>query len=158
MDPIISISKNIILKITEDASQAHGAKYKGTKVGNFSDIACYSLYPGKNLGALGDGGIITTNNPNYSKTILALRNIGQHEKYYHEIIGYNSRLDTVQAAVLNIKLKYLDQWIYQRQKAASYYSKLLDGLLLLLILLKIIIMYFIAMLSRLIEEISLLIL
>src|SRR6185503_7704277 len=94
------------LFIIEDAAQAHGATYKGKRAGNFSDIACYSFYPGKNLGAYGDAGAIVTNRKSLADKVRILGNIGQKKKYLHDEKGYNSRLDTIQAAVLRVKLKY----------------------------------------------------
>lgn len=121
MDIINSIAKNYGLKVIEDAAQAHGATYKNIKTGNLSDIACFSFYPGKNLGALGDAGAITTNNENLAKKIEALRNYGSHTKYVHDYKGHNNRLDEIQAVFLSIKLKKLDEDNLKRQKIASYY-------------------------------------
>ena len=114
--------------IIEDAAQAHGAydwSYgkKGKRVGSIGDIACFSFYPGKNLGAYGDGGGVTTNNKKFYKKLLMLRNLGGIKKYEHSLIGYNSRLDTIQAAILNNKLSQLDKNNYKRKKIADFYFK-----------------------------------
>ncbi|PLX09122.1 MAG: erythromycin biosynthesis sensory transduction protein eryC1 [Marinilabiliales bacterium] len=132
MDEIMAISKKYNLKVIEDCAQAHLAEYKGKKVGNFGEIACFSFYPGKNLGAFGDAGGITTNNPEYFHKIKVLANHGRAEKYTHEIEGYNYRMDTIQAAVLNVKLKYLEKWTNLRIEKAALYRSLLKetGILL----------------------------
>ncbi len=124
MDAIIKIAKKHNLGIIEDASQAHGAEYKGKKVGGFSDIAAFSLYPGKNLGAYGDAGVLVTDNNDLYKKLLLLRDYGRKSKYEHVIKGYNSRLDTIQAAVLNVKLKKLDTWNNSRRANAKIYNEL----------------------------------
>lgn len=126
MTRINEIAKKYNLKVIEDACQAHGAKYKGKKVGSLSDAAAFSFYPAKNLGAFGDGGIVVTNNREIFEKIKMLRNYGQRKKYEHDMIGYNSRLDTIQAAVLSVKLKYLDRWNKMRQDAAKRYNELLE--------------------------------
>lgn len=131
MDEISKIAKNYNLHILEDASQAHGAIYKKRRVGNLGSAAAFSLYPGKNLGGLGDAGIITTNDLNLANQIYKLRNYGSVEKYKNEIIGYNSRLDELQAAFLRIKLKNLDEDNIKRSLIAKKYSQMLkniDGL------------------------------
>ena len=128
MDPIIKIAKKYNLKIIEDACQAHGAEYKNKKVGTIGDIGCFSFYPTKNLGCYGDGGIITTNNKKIAKKILLLRNYGQRKKYHHDIIGHNARLSELQAAILRIKLKYLDMWNAKRREHAKQYNKLLSDI------------------------------
>jgi len=125
MDPILAIAKKHTLTVIEDACQAHGARYNQKRVGALGDIGCFSFYPGKNLGAYGDAGAITTNNPAYAQKIRMLRNYGSSKKYYHDFKGFNSRLDTLQAAVLRIKLKKLDQWSQARRKAAKQYNRLL---------------------------------
>lgn len=114
------------LYLIEDACQAHGATIKNKQVGTFGDIGVFSFYPGKNLGAYGDGGAICTNSKEIYKRIKKLRNYGQKEKYYHSEIGINTRLDEIQAAILSIKLKYLDQWNLLRNKVARYYIKSLS--------------------------------
>jgi dTDP-4-amino-4,6-dideoxygalactose transaminase len=116
------------LVIIEDAAQAHGVKYNGVNVGELSDCACYSFYPGKNLGAYGDGGAITTNNNSLVEKIRKFANHGRSEKYNHEFEGLNSRLDGLQAAILTVKLKYLDKWNDYRKNAAKYYCELLNDL------------------------------
>lgn len=123
MDAIKEIAKKYRLSILEDAAQAHGARYNGNRVGGLGDIAGFSFYPGKNLGAYGDGGAITTNNKKLAEKILLLRNWGSVVKYHHLVKGYNSRLDTVQAAILNVKLKYIDLWNKRRREIASIYDK-----------------------------------
>lgn len=125
MDPIMEIANRYNLVVIEDAAQAHGAKYKGRRVGSFG-IGCFSFYPTKNLGALGDGGAITTNDENLAKKIRALRNYGSSVKYQNEFIGYNSRLDEIQAGFLLEKLKILDDIINHKRKLASIYNKYLD--------------------------------
>lgn len=115
------------LHVIEDCSQAHGAKDRGRRVGSIGRIAAFSLYPGKNLGAYGDGGIVTTDDPAWAERIRLLRNYGSSRKYYHEIPGFNTRLDTLQAAVLSAKLPRLDAWNERRRAAAARYAKLLRG-------------------------------
>lgn len=121
MIPIIEIAKQYNLKIVEDCAQAHGASYKGKRVGNIGDAAAFSFYPGKNLGALGDGGAITTNDEAFANKIKALRNYGSHKKYENVYRGYNSRLDELHAAVLRTKLKYLDDDNNRRRDIAKFY-------------------------------------
>jgi dTDP-4-amino-4,6-dideoxygalactose transaminase len=124
MDPIKKLAKKYNLKILEDSAQAQGATYKGKRTGGLGDIAGFSFYPGKNIGAFGDAGAITTNNKHLADKIRLLRNWGMKVKYYHEIKGYNSRLDTIQAAILRVKLKYLDQWNRRRRAIAAKYDSL----------------------------------
>jgi dTDP-4-amino-4,6-dideoxygalactose transaminase len=121
MDLITDISKRHNLFLIEDCAQAHGAEYKGRKVGNFGDMAAFSFYPTKNLGCLGDGGALVTNNNEYARRAKMLRNYGSEKKYYNEYQGINSRLDEVQAAFLRIKLKFLDQIIIHKQMLAKIY-------------------------------------
>ena len=129
MDPIIRLAKEYNLKIIEDAAQAHGAEYKGKKVGSIGDVACFSFYPGKNLGAYGDAGMITTNNEEISKKLKLLRNHGRiTKKYEHQIEGYSSRLDNLQAAILRVKLKYLNKWNDLRRRNAKKYNELLSNI------------------------------
>ena len=123
MDPILDIARKYDLKIVEDAAQAHGARYKGKKVGSFGDAACFSFYPGKNLGALGDAGAVVTNNKALANYVRMLRNYGSQVRYNHEIKGVNSRLDALQAAFLRVKLKHLDEWNNRRQNIARHYLK-----------------------------------
>jgi len=128
MDPILAVARNYNLKVIEDAAQGHGGRYKGQAVGNLGDAAAFSFYPGKNLGAYGDGGAITTNDPILADKLRLLRNLGQREKYNHEIKGFNRRLDTMQAAILRVKLSKLDRWNIERRRAASEYTRGLQGL------------------------------
>ncbi len=126
MDPILTLAKKYNLHIIEDVAQAHGAKYKGKKTGTFG-IGCFSFYPTKNLGALGDAGAIVTNDEILAEKIKALRNYGSNKKYYNKYIGYNSRLDELQAAFLRIKLKFLDEINeYKRKLARIYLENLKD--------------------------------
>ncbi len=120
---ILAKRENIYL--VEDAAQAHGAMFNKKRVGGFGDLGIFSFYPGKNLGAYGDGGAISTNNKELYETLLKIRNYGQTKKYYHDILGVNSRLDEIQAAVLRVKLRYLDTWNESRRKHAIQYNKLL---------------------------------
>ena len=121
MDPILAIAKKHNLHVMEDAAQAHGATYKGRMVGSLAEAAAFSFYPGKNLGALGDAGCVTTNDEELAKKIDALANYGSDYKYHHIYQGVNSRLDEIQAAFLDIKLPYLDQWNADRVKTAQRY-------------------------------------
>ena len=121
MDPIIAIARRHGLKVIEDAAQAHGAAYKGRKVGALADAAAFSFYPGKNLGALGDGGAVVTDDAHLADKVRALGNYGSSEKYHHVYKGFNSRLDEIQAGMLRIKLRHLDQWNAARQKIAQQY-------------------------------------
>ena len=121
IDKLIEISKTFKLKIIEDCAQAHGAIYKGKKVGSIGDIGCFSFYPAKNLGAYGDGGAIVTNNENLAIKCRKIANHGRITKYNHEFQGRNSRLDSIQASILNVKLNYLDDWIKQRNIIANKY-------------------------------------
>lgn len=125
MNPILAIARKHGLRVLEDAAQAHGARYKDTRIGAHGDVVAWSFYPGKNLGALGDGGAITTNDSDLADRIRVLRNYGSRVKYVNEMQGYNSRLDPIQAAVLRVKLKHLDAWNARRAALANQY---LDGL------------------------------
>ncbi|HDH02518.1 MAG TPA: DegT/DnrJ/EryC1/StrS family aminotransferase, partial [Nitrospirae bacterium] len=127
MDAILDIARRHNLKIIEDACQAHGAVYKGRKVGSIGDIGCFSFYPGKNLGAYGDGGALTTEDDNTAEQLRLLRNYGQKTKYEHLLKGFNSRLDEMQAAVLRVKLRHLDKWNKRRVEIAGHYTDLLAG-------------------------------
>lgn len=125
MDEIMNIAKENNLYVVEDAAQAIGTQYKDGKfVGTIGDLGCFSFFPSKNLGAFGDGGIVTTNNKELADKVKILRNHGAEPKYYHKIIGGNFRLDAIQAAVLNVKLPYLDSWSEKRRQNANFYSKL----------------------------------
>jgi dTDP-4-amino-4,6-dideoxygalactose transaminase len=115
------------LKVLEDAAQAHGARYRGARIGGHGEAVAWSFYPGKNLGALGDGGAVTTNDPVMASRLRALRNYGSAEKYVHDVQGYNTRLDALQAAVLRVKLRHLDAWNEQRRAIVSLYMKGLAG-------------------------------
>jgi len=126
MDSVLNIAKKYGLKVIEDACQAHGAEYKGKKIGSFGDIACFSFYPSKNLGCFGDGGAVLTNDKGLDSKVRMLRNYGQLEKNKHITLGLNSRLDSLQAGILNVKLKYLDFWNDKRRKNAELYTKLLN--------------------------------
>ncbi len=128
MDQILKIAQKHHLPVVEDACQSHGAKFKKQTVGSIGEIGAFSFYPGKNLGAYGDGGMLTTNNQKIAQMISQMRNYGQTTKYHHQYLAWNSRLDTIQAAVLLIKLKYLDKWNKARQKIALMYNKLLTDL------------------------------
>ncbi len=121
LDPILAIAKKNGLYVLEDGAQVHGAKYKGQRIGSHSDAVAWSFYPGKNLGALGDGGAVTTNNDKLAKKIAVLRNYGSSQKYVNDVRGFNSRLDSLQAAILRVKLRYLDQWNDRRKNIAHRY-------------------------------------
>jgi dTDP-4-amino-4,6-dideoxygalactose transaminase len=125
MTRLMSIARQHNLYVIEDCAQATGAEWEGQKVGSTSDIGCFSFFPTKNLGACGDGGAITTNNPELAAKIRMLREHGSKTRYVHETIGINSRLDTLQAAILQVKLRYLDRWNQQRAEIASLYQQLL---------------------------------
>ena len=132
MDPILSIANKYDLKVIEDCAQAHGAKYKGHRVGSFGDVAAFSFYPGKNLGALGDGGAVVTNNSELAAKIRALKNYGSDYKYHHIYKGVNSRLDELQAAFLREKLKHIDKWNQARRSIAKYYLENINNPLITL--------------------------
>jgi dTDP-4-amino-4,6-dideoxygalactose transaminase len=123
MEPLMALAKKHNVKVVEDACQGHGARYNGKRVGTFGDIAAFSFYPGKNLGAAGDGGAVVTNDDGLARHVRLLREHGSEKKYVHEIIGHNFRLDTLQAAVLKVKLPHLDKWNELRRAAAAYYTK-----------------------------------
>uniref|UniRef100_UPI0025795D7F DegT/DnrJ/EryC1/StrS family aminotransferase n=1 Tax=Thioclava sp. UBA3469 TaxID=1947693 RepID=UPI0025795D7F len=127
LDPILKLAREKGIAVVEDAAQAHGARYKGQRIGAHGDVVCWSFYPGKNLGALGDGGAITTNREDLADRIRVLRNYGSREKYVNEIKGVNSRLDPIQAAVLRAKLPYLDAWTERRREIATAYGEGLAG-------------------------------
>jgi len=128
MDEIGSIARQHGIKVVEDAAQAHGSRYKGKRAGSLGDVACFSFYPTKSLGACGDAGMIVTNNKDIYEKALMLRDYGRQGRYEHKIKGTNSRLDTLQAVVLNAKLKHLDHWNEMRAKNAAYYAQLLKPL------------------------------
>lgn len=127
MDKIMAIAKKHNLYVIEDCCQAIGAEYKGKKVGTFGNIGCYSFYPTKNLGTMGDGGLAITNDENLKNRIIALRNHGGAIRYHHDEIGVNSRLDEIQAAILRVKLPYIDEWNKARRAHAAYYNELFKG-------------------------------
>lgn len=128
MDKIKEIGDKHNLKIVEDVAQAHFATYKGKQPGYYGDMACYSFFPAKNLGCFGDGGSVTTNNEVYAKKMAMLRDHGRVSKYEHLIEGFNFRMDALQAAILSVKLKYVDRWTNQRRENAKLYNKLLSGI------------------------------
>jgi dTDP-4-amino-4,6-dideoxygalactose transaminase len=127
MDPILEIAQQNKLFVIEDAAQAHGADYKGHRIGTLGDLSCFSFYPGKNLGAYGDAGIITTNNLELAGKIKLLRDHGRTSKYEHKILSFNWRIDALQAAILRAKLPHLEGWNRRRQEIASLYNQLLEG-------------------------------
>jgi dTDP-4-amino-4,6-dideoxygalactose transaminase len=127
MDRIKAIADQHGLPVIEDAAQAHGARYRGKRVGQFGQIACFSFYPSKNLGAYGEGGALTTNDASIGQHARSLRDHAQRQKYLHDEIGYNYRMDSLQAAVLAIKLKRLDAWNTARADRAAYYTELLKN-------------------------------
>ena len=124
MDPILDIAKKFNLLVIEDAAQAIGSEYKGRRAGSMGSFGCFSFFPSKNLGAFGDGGIVTVNATAFYEKLHIMRVHGSHPKYYHRYIGGNFRLDAIQAAVVSVKLKYLDGWTEARQKNAQRYEKL----------------------------------
>jgi dTDP-4-amino-4,6-dideoxygalactose transaminase len=123
MDPILAIARKHDLRVLEDGAQAHGARYKGQRLGAHGDVVAWSFYPGKNLGAMGDGGAVTTNDPQIADRIRVLRNYGSRVKYVNELQGYNSRLDPLQAAILRVKLAHLDKWNARRNAIAARYQQ-----------------------------------
>jgi dTDP-4-amino-4,6-dideoxygalactose transaminase len=125
MDPIIDIARRHNLKVIEDAAQAHGARYKERTTGSLGDAACFSFYPAKNLGSFGDAGAIVTNDSRLANKVRMLRNYGSADKYVHDIKGFNSRLDSLQAAFLRVKLKHLDEWNDRRRQVAEFYLEAL---------------------------------
>ena len=128
MKEILEIAEHHGLSVIEDAAQAHGARYRGDRIGGHGDVVAWSFYPGKNLGALGDAGAITTNNEHLAEKIRTLANYGSKEKYHHEVIGGNNRLDEIQAAILRVKLRHLDEWNNRRIEQAKIYSDQLADL------------------------------
>lgn len=125
MDPILEVAAKHKIPVIEDAAQAHGALYKGKAVGSMGDLGCFSFYPGKNLGACGEGGLVTTNNEDLAATLRSLRDWGQNKRYHHQLKGYNYRMDAFQGAILRIKLRHLRNWTQARQKHAARYRDLL---------------------------------
>ena len=128
MGPLMAIAKRYQLKVIEDAAQAIGTEYQGKRVGSIGDIGCFSFFPSKNLGAFGDAGLCTTDDPDLAESMRVLRVHGGKPKYFHSVIGGNFRLDELQAAVLRVKLKYLDGWTAARQRNAAFYDKSFAGL------------------------------
>jgi dTDP-4-amino-4,6-dideoxygalactose transaminase len=127
MDPIMEVARRRGLVVIEDAAQAHGAMYKGRRVGGIGDVACFSFYPGKNLGAYGEGGAITTSNVEFANRIRMLRDWGQDRKYHHVLRGFNYRMEGFQGAILRVKLRHLEQWTDARRAIAAKYNVLLEG-------------------------------
>lgn len=127
LDPLLELAQKHNLALLEDAAQAHGASYKDRRIGAHGDVACWSFYPGKNLGALGDGGAVTTNRADIAEKIRVLGNYGSRQKYVNEEQGTNSRLDPLQAAALAVKLDHLDAWTARRREIADHYSRRLQG-------------------------------
>lgn len=125
IDPILAVAKKHNLPVVEDSAQAHGAKYKGKTVGTFGDISCFSFYPGKNLGACGEGGALVTNNSAYAARARSLREHGSSVRYYHDEVGFNYRMEGIQGAVLGVKLKKLNDWTAGRRHVAHRYHELL---------------------------------
>ncbi|MCA1497357.1 MULTISPECIES: DegT/DnrJ/EryC1/StrS family aminotransferase [unclassified Bradyrhizobium] len=128
MDPIMAIARRHGLVVIEDAAQAHGAEYRGRRAGSIGDLGCFSFYPGKNLGAFGEGGAVVTDRPEFARRVSLLRDWGQEAKYDHVIAGYNYRMDEIQSAVLNVKLDYIEHWTDARRSLAERYNALLSGL------------------------------
>jgi dTDP-4-amino-4,6-dideoxygalactose transaminase len=124
MDPIMDIAQKHKLAVIEDAAQAIGAEYKGRRAGSIGDYGCFSFFPSKNLGGFGDGGMVTTNDPGKAERLSILRAHGSKPKYYHKMVGGNFRLDALQAAIVHVKLKHLDEWTRRRQANASRYGQL----------------------------------
>jgi len=127
MDAILEIARRHNLIVIEDAAQAHGAEYQGRRVGSLGDLACFSFYPTKNLGAAGEGGLVTTSNPEYARTLSLLRNWGEEHRYYAVLKGYNYRMPALQAAILRAKLPHLERWTKIRCELAAEYDRLLEG-------------------------------
>ncbi len=127
MDPILEVARRRGLVVIEDACQAHGALYKGRRAGSMGDMGCFSFYPGKNLGAYGEGGLVTTGNAEYARTLRMLRDWGAEKKYQHVLKGYNFRMEGIQGAVLRVKLRHLEAWTESRRRAAATYDRLFAG-------------------------------
>ena len=127
LDPIMEVARRHHLIVIEDAAQAHGAKYKGRPVGSIGDLACFSFYPGKNLGAYGEGGMVVTGNERWAQTIRMLRDWGQDRKYHHVLAGFNYRMEGIQGAVLRVKMRHLEKWTEARRAHAKRYQQILEG-------------------------------
>src|SRR5204863_5390752 len=125
MDPIIALARRHGLVVIEDAAQSHGAEYKGRRAGSIGEVGCFSFYPGKNLGAYGEGGAVVTDNPELAGTMRLLRDWGQESKYRHVIPGFNYRMEALQAAVLNVKMDHIEKWTEGRRSVAAQYDRLL---------------------------------
>jgi dTDP-4-amino-4,6-dideoxygalactose transaminase len=128
MDPILEIARRHDLIVVEDAAQAHGAEYKGQRCGSLGDMAGFSFYPGKNLGAYGEGGAITTSDDGFARKLRMLRDWGQETKYHHELLGHNARLEGIQGAILRVKMRHIEAWTEQRRSIAARYEGHLGGL------------------------------
>jgi dTDP-4-amino-4,6-dideoxygalactose transaminase len=128
MDPILEFARARGLFVIEDAAQAHGAEYKGRKAGTLGDAGCFSFYPGKNLGAFGEAGAVVTNDPELREKIQVLRDHGQARKYYHTLVGWNCRMDGIQAAILSIKLRHLEEANLLRRERALQYNQAFEGI------------------------------
>jgi len=126
MDAILAIATRRSLAVIEDAAQAHGSEYRGRRCGSMGEIAGFSFYPGKNLGAYGEGGAIVTSRADLAKTCRTLRNWGEEKRYEHRLKGFNYRMDGIQGAILRVKLRHLERWTDQRQQVASWYAEMLD--------------------------------
>ena len=123
MDAILAVAKEHDLIVIEDAAQAHGARYKGRRVGSFGPAACFSFYPGKNLGAYGDAGAVVTSDVKIADTVRRLGDHGSSKKYENDMLGFNSRLDGIQAAVLNVKMQHIERWTQRRREIAQFYNQ-----------------------------------
>jgi dTDP-4-amino-4,6-dideoxygalactose transaminase len=127
MDPILEIARHHRLAVIEDAAQAHGAEYHGRRCGSLAEIAAFSFYPGKNLGAYGEGGAVTTTRADVAKTCRTLRDWGQEKRYEHRLKGFNYRMDGIQGAILRVKLRHLEAWTEKRRQIAAWYAEMLDS-------------------------------
>jgi dTDP-4-amino-4,6-dideoxygalactose transaminase len=127
MDPLLEIAQRYGLRVIADAAHAHGALYKGRRAGSIGDVGCFSFYPRKVMGCFGDGGAVTTSDDELYDRIKVLRYMGQHKKYLHEVVGFQQRLDEIQAAILRVKLRHLEEWIEERRRLAALYDELLAG-------------------------------
>jgi len=127
MDAIMAIAKKHDLLVIEDAAQAHGAEYKGRRAGSIGHLGCFSFYPGKNLGAYGEGGMVTTNDEEYARAIRMMRDWGAEKKYHHDLVGFNYRMTGIQGAILRVKLRHLEEWTEARRAHAALYGKMLAG-------------------------------
>ena len=127
MEPIHAIARRHGVLVMEDAAQAHGAAYRGRRCGTLAEVACFSFYPGKNLGAYGEGGAVVTSNPEYAMAVRRLRNWGESRRYYHDVRGFNYRMEGLQGAILRVKLRHLERWTEMRRAHAAAYGELLQG-------------------------------